>query len=238
MMSNNTAVKIKSNDIKTLNEIQLSELNNQQLRDLLAKSISMTAHYLQFISKIWQELESRGEDLTNLQTGLTKYLPMISSGKLDPEVVIMFAGQQLLLKEVALMPIERQSQIVSGEKVPLVTIDSNDNTSTKYSDVSSLHVRHFAQVFDLGKVRTEEEQKRYLRNKVKRATQKSTGIRKRKVKFVAEQSAFKVGAMLIRSDDLLETLSIISGKSANELEAYLSIPKNQKNELKKEKPQQ
>jgi hypothetical protein len=62
------------------------------------------------------ELESRGEDLSDLKIGLLPLLREIAAGTLLPEVVVKFAGQPAALRAIGKRPMDEQEQYVRGEK--------------------------------------------------------------------------------------------------------------------------
>ena len=69
----------------------LGSMSTQQLRAALAQSLTISARHLAYLASVWGELEKRGEDLSDLRTGLAVYLPQIAAGRLDADAVIRFA---------------------------------------------------------------------------------------------------------------------------------------------------
>jgi hypothetical protein len=61
------------------------------------------------------ELESRGEDLSQLKIGLLPLLRQIAAGVLLPDVVVRYAGQPAAIKQLAGMPIDEQRRYVAEE---------------------------------------------------------------------------------------------------------------------------
>ena len=186
------------NKLTELESLDLKSFKTKDLKKILAQGLEITARHLSFLAKIWSELEGRGEDLTELKTGLTRYLPLVSSGRLEPEALIKFAGQNLLLKEVSLLPTSDQKRLTSGEKVAFVTKDRNENFVTDFVDVSSLHARHYNQLFNFGQIRSEDEQKKIL-SKQPQVQKKPAGkVRKKRVLFDASLNAIKCMNLEIR----------------------------------------
>lgn len=209
-----------SNNLADLESINLKSLETPELKQLLSAAVSVTAQYIQFIARVWHELESRGEDLSELRSGLMRYLPLVHDGKLDASVVISFAGQQLLLREIALMPVDEQKRLAGGEKIPLVTQNAAGDFSTTLVDVKTLHARHYAQVFNMGELRTEQEQMAILSKPAQRK-RRHQKVRRKKVHF--EQDVFRCGQTRILAEDVLDALSNISGKPAVEIMEYLGM---------------
>lgn len=221
-------VEKSSNSLAELERSDLKSLDTHELKQLLSAAVSVTAQYIQFIARVWHELESRGEDLSELRSGLMRYLPLVHDGKLDASVVISFAGQQLLLREIALMPVEEQKRLAGGEKIPLVTQNAAGDFSTAWVDVKTLHARHYGQVFNMGEVRTEQEQIAILSKPAQRK-RRNQKVRRKKVYF--ERDVFRCGQTKILAEDVLDALSGISGKPVSDIRDFLGIKPNHDEKL-------
>lgn len=206
-------------DIETLDKEKLEALPTAELKILLAKAVSVTAQMIDFLANVWRVLEDRGEDLSEMRTGILRYLPLISSGKTASSIVLKFAGQQVLLREIALLPTAEQGRLANGEKVPLVTELHDGSFKTDLVDISSIHVRHYRQLFNLGELRTENEQKAWLNEQKKLQRKKKTQqkVRKKTVHFDQEKMAIKCGATSILLEDIFIPLAKVSGKSESEI---------------------
>lgn len=215
----------KPSQLEELEQIDLNSLGVSELKSLLNQSIQVTTRFIAFLAKVWKALEDKGEDLSDLRHGLMRYLPLVSAGKMDASLLIQFAGQQLLLRELALLPTEEQCRLANGEKIPLVT-KTNEGFSTKLVDLANLHSRYYPQIFTVGRVRTEAEQMAMLdASKPKRRQQK---IRKKNVIIDQQKGAIKCGTTSILIDDVLSALAKVSGKSSAELSEYLGLAVEQK----------
>lgn len=141
----------------------LKEVDTETLKSELAKSLTLTAQHLLYLSEIWRELELRGEDMSQLKSGLGQYLPLIAAGALKAEAVIKFAGQKMLLKRIAHLPPGVQLKLSSGEKIPVVYHDTVSDT-IKQADLScdQLSSAQIRTVFDSHKIRSEDEQYRIV----------------------------------------------------------------------------
>jgi hypothetical protein len=89
-----------------------------ELKAELARLLGFTAENLLRLAVVVAELESRGEDLSDLKIGLLPLLRSIAAGTLLPEVVVRFAGQPRALKAVGALPLDEQRRFASGERAP------------------------------------------------------------------------------------------------------------------------
>ncbi|EAX7621589.1 hypothetical protein KWA75_004590, partial [Salmonella enterica] len=134
----------------------LSTVSTDVLRQELTRGLEITARHLYHLAKIWRELESRGEDLSDIRHGLLSYLPLIAGGKIIPEIVINYAGQKTLLAALAAMPLSVQRQIADTGYVDTVS----DTGEVVAVPVASLRAAEISKIFDFnaGSVRTAQEQ--------------------------------------------------------------------------------
>lgn len=140
----------------------LAGMTNQQLRTALAQSLTMSAKHLAYLAAIWGELERRGEDLSDLRTGLAVYLPQIAAGRLDANAVIRFAGQPTVLRSIMGMPLERQRALARGEPVKVLTAAPDGTYSAAELPAYTLTAAQARMVFDGDKIRSPEEQRASL----------------------------------------------------------------------------
>lgn len=156
----------------------ISELDTETLRGELARALTITAQGLVYLAAVWAELVRRGEDLSNLRSGLGTYLPAIASGRLAPEAVVQFAGQTTLLRRIALLPIEEQRRIAEGEPIPVAVRNDDGEFTERKMPALALTARQVVQIFDDGgRVRTPIEQRQLISHttpKQQRATSTTT----------------------------------------------------------------
>lgn len=136
---------------------RLDEMSTDELRAELASALGLTATGLRYLAAVWEKLEKRGDDLSNLRTGIGVYLPAIAAGTVLPETVVGFAGQPLLLKAVADLPPEEQRRLVDGGTVPVV-VRQGDGYTHRMLPVSGFDARLTRQVFGNRTIRNESEQ--------------------------------------------------------------------------------
>ena len=186
----------------------IKTMTTADLKTAMMKTFAVTAKYIELMADIWMELENRGEDLSDLRSGMTAYLPMVASKRVHPEAVIRFAGQQLLLQEIAMLPLDEQRSLTEGEKIQFVTMSATGVISTDFVDLSSLHVRHFRQVFNMGRIRTPKEQEQFLReqNKNRTTKRKERKIRSKKVVYDKNSDAIVCGGVKILVSDIMKAL--------------------------------
>lgn len=115
----------------------------------------MTAKTLSYLAAVWRELERRGENLSDLRTGIAFYLPQIAAGTLDAELVVRYAGQRMLLHAAGRLPIKEQRRLVETGHVTLVEPGGQAVREVALHRLSSTDVRF---VFGEERLRTTEEQ--------------------------------------------------------------------------------
>lgn len=123
---------------------ELASASTTQLKEELAKAVTITAETLQYMGRIWQELERRGEDMSELRSGLAAYLPAIASGRLRAEAVVRFAGKAMLLNKLAALPINQQDELLAAGEIEVIAPNSDGGVETQkvpLHRVSSEHLR-------------------------------------------------------------------------------------------------
>lgn len=154
----------------------LGSMSTQQLRAALAQSLTISARHLAYLASVWGELEKRGEDLSDLRTGLAVYLPQIAAGRLDADAVIRFAGQPTVLRSMSSLPLERQKALAAGETVDVLTVGEDGTFTTAKMPAYTLTASQARMVFDGDKLRSVPEQQAVLESvKVSRARRTRPG---------------------------------------------------------------
>lgn len=92
------------------------KLSAEELRVELSRQLEMTADSLVRLAVIVHELESRGDDLSEMKNGMIPLLRQIAAGELLPELVVMLSGKPDSLKQATKLSVDEQRQIVKGEK--------------------------------------------------------------------------------------------------------------------------
>lgn len=174
-------------------DLDLANLSSQALRERLAQSLTMTAQHLQHLSMIWAELERRGEDLSDLRTGLAVYMPQIAAGRLDAGAVIRFAGQPTVLKTISGLALDQQQALTRGEPVSVLTVDATGKYATAEMPAYALTAAQARMVFDGNKIRSGEEQRAMLESvRVSKAARVRPGSQNR-VRYDAKADVLRIG---------------------------------------------
>lgn len=194
--------KIEPTDTAALDRVR--ELDTPALRAELAQAIGHTARHLTYLAAVWKELESRGENLSDLRTGIGTYLPLIASGAVLPETVIAFAGQSTLLRAVAALPIEDQRRIANGEPVPVV-VKQDGKFSHRMLPASALPASLVRQVFGERKLRTETEQIALL-STTPPAWKPNRPVQRGKVVVDRTAGTVRIGRSTAAAADVIEAL--------------------------------
>lgn len=154
-MNEITAVQMHE---RSLSPPEIHNLSVQQLRAELARSLTMSAQHLAYLATIWSELELRGEDLSDLRTGLAVYLPQIAAGRLDASAVIRFAGAPTVLRSISTLPLDEQRALAAGKTVEVLTIDAGGKYTTRATPAYALTASQARMVFASEKIRSVTEQ--------------------------------------------------------------------------------
>ena len=159
-----------SNELIKLNENQISSASTNDLKKEFARGLTITSEYLMYMSAIWNELNQRGEDLTDLRSGMMEYMPMIATKQLDAELVVKYAGQKTLLSYLSKLTKKEQSEIVKTGCVDFITVNEEGIKSKKLT-LSSARASDLHQAFDPNRgVRSLEEQEEIVLAKERRKT--------------------------------------------------------------------
>lgn len=150
------------NSITLTPRSDLSRVATEDLRRELAQAIGITAKTLGYLAHIWRELESRGEDLSDLRTGLMAYLPLIADGRLEPELVVRCAGQAMLLKAASEIPLPEQRRLLD-EGAVVAEIDHDGEIVEVRRPLEHLSSADTRRLFSGTTLRTPQEQARLLR---------------------------------------------------------------------------
>lgn len=195
-----------------LNMPDLKTVSTDALRQRLADALTITANALCEMAFIWRELESRGEDLSGLRSGLTVYLPLIADSRLLPEVVVQYAGNRRLLEAMARVTRDDQQSLLDAGTVTVYLPYSGSTTNRTIADMNTPEIQ---QVFGTDRLRSPEEQQRFLESQAlpQMTSQHSLprdnlGLRFRYGALEYEGARIqKTDGKPVRADELLEALS-------------------------------
>ena len=194
----------------------LNNYSTQTLREELVKAVTMTARSIQYLATVWKELERRGEDLSDLRTGLASYLPLIAAGQLDAEVVVCFAGNKTLLQCISRLPIDDQRRLSTGGLLNVVIFDDAGKSNVTRLPAHALTTTQARMVFDEGRIRGADEQRTIAEA---RAFAKRTTTVRSSGTIVADPKTgmLKVGRTKLTSGDVMAALVELSEASRDNL---------------------
>lgn len=147
-----------NDDMAPLGE-RLARMETAALKEALAKSITITSQAVAFMAEVWNELERRGEDLSDLRSGIAAYLPMVASGHLDAEAVIAFAGQRTVLASVATLPLGEQRRLARGGTVRVLLESGEGEFSESDLPVNKIPPMVIRRVIADGRIANTDEQR-------------------------------------------------------------------------------
>ncbi|MFZ7136641.1 hypothetical protein ACLSZP_09615 [Avibacterium avium] len=136
----------------------ISAMSVDDLKNELAKTLTVTAEYLGYVAAIWQELEFRGEDLSHLRHGMMTYIPLIATKQLDARLVVNYAGQKTLLSSLSRLPIEQQQKLIASNIIDVVDIDADNKQVIKKIALSDLTAAQIYQVLGDGEIKRPDQQ--------------------------------------------------------------------------------
>ncbi|MGH2367595.1 MAG: hypothetical protein ACRDI2_05295 [Chloroflexota bacterium] len=162
-------------------EIDLHSMSIEELRSELARSLTLSAHSLVRLAAIWRELELRGEDMADLRSGLTIYLPRIAAGEIAAEAVVAFAGRDSLLRSLSGMPLGQQRAFAAGREIEIARLARSGGVSagitTDRMPLARMSAAEIRQVLHRGRIRHVIEQRDVLLER-ELAPRRSTATRR------------------------------------------------------------
>jgi hypothetical protein len=188
-------------------ELAVASLTTKELKQELAVAFQLTASNLLRMANIIRELESRGEDLSDLRMGLVGYLRMIAHGQLAASAVIRFAGRPALLNAISNLPLTDQEKLSAGERIELAVFQ-NGKVTSRLVDAYDLAADQVKQVFERGAIRTVAQQVPLLESKAnaarlpKKEREGKVTVDRRRKGLVLNRTFFAVADIVDRLADL------------------------------------
>jgi hypothetical protein len=210
---------------ETLPAEHLQAMSTEELRGELARSLQLNASQLLHLAAVWRELERRGEDLSDLRSGMGAYLPMIAAGRLDANAVVKFAGQTTILRALIDLPIERQRAIIADTPIDVVVLDAAGESQIKALPAYTLTAAQVRQVFAPGRLRDTKEQEAVLLQTVtrKRKARAIAGTGQR-VRYDASADTLVVGRQRVAVGDVLGALVVAGDDDGAESDDAKTVP--------------
>lgn len=140
--------------------MNLKRLTVAQLRTEFNKAVANTAAGLRRMAVIWVELKERGEDMSAFTNPLLSFLPAVASGKLEPEMLLIYGGRSDVLSKIATLVPEEQKRLASGEgRVQIIDTVKGAARSVRLMDLT---IPKLNQIIGDGRIRTPDEQRPHV----------------------------------------------------------------------------
>lgn len=153
---NNLTIETKSTAV--------ADFSTDELRSELGRALQLTAEALAYAAEIWQELTERGEDLSDLRSGLSTYLPQIARRELSPRALIGLLDRRSILARVARAPIDEQETLIDA---PICVVSEHGEEHRQLLDLAPSEALRV--IDENGRVRSPEEQRARLKTRRQRA---------------------------------------------------------------------
>lgn len=189
-----TAIAKRPND--------LTAIDTETLKAELAASLRTTAQGLVRMAAIVAELQTRGEDLSDLRLGLVTWLRKIASGQVLPEIVVRYQGSPQLLRSISALPLNDQQRFADGEPVKLIVDLSGDH---RLVEPLKLTREQLHQVFAADHVRDDTEQIMVMETRRNRPAKPET--KSRRVRGDKDAGGIFVGRAFAEHGDVLAALA-------------------------------
>lgn len=189
----------------------LDGMTSDQLKEELAKGLSLTAKNIVVLAKIVKRLETRGEDLSDLKIGIINYLRKIAQGQLCADVLVRFAGRPSLIDAISRLPMDDQVKLAKGEQVKIAVYGQDGFLTHRMADPLIMPPDQFRQAFASDHIRGEAEQVLVLDQRRTRKMKKPL----EQIGFLSidkERGGVSVGKRFISLHDLVAAVKELQGK--------------------------
>lgn len=208
------------NELVMRSENELPSLSVGELRAELVRALEISAASLAYLAAVYRELVRRGEDLSDLRSGLAVHLPAIADGKLAPEAAVRFAGRAMLLRCVATLPLAEQRRLADGGVVPVVREGAAGGMERLDLPAHELKSTELRLVFDeRGYIHSHDEQEAMLARRRPHTRHRAAPLRI----DPASQGKFLVGNARVDRADLVSAL-VMTADTPEPERAEISIP--------------
>lgn len=195
------------NELVAQTDVEVSSMTTEELKAELARGLTMTAAILSKLARIWDELERRGEDLSELRYGVARLLPLIASGRLASEAVVAFAGRPLILRCLEGVPLDEQRKLADGMPIPVYLPGSDEPQSLPLVRIPSVAV---TRVICDGSVRTPAEQRLAMRKREKK-TEENKEQRRGTITVEKEERTIRIGRYTVPLASVIAALAEAAG---------------------------
>lgn len=193
-------------ELTLMSQQQIYAASIEDLKRELARGLEITAERLRYVAEIWQELHRRGEDLSDLRSGLMEYIPLIATRQVDPNLVIACAGHKTLLSALSRLPIEKQNEIAKSGAVEIAHLNENGEKIVVEKTLANLRADDIYYAFGDGYLRNTSEQ---IKLRLKHSAKPKTPKKPRKtsnIRFNNDGATMRIGTNTVNIEQLIETL--------------------------------
>lgn len=186
---------------------EIKAMDTDDLKSRLARAVGVTARGLYEASLIYEELRLRGEPVEEMRIALAPYLPRIARGEVAAEAVLGLAGFRTALDRVALMPPDKQREVINQTIPVVISVDGDTPTviTRRIDEMTAREVRVL--ISDYGRVLSVEEQADVLRtSKLRGVKSHSTKPRGRQPRIAIDGHHVVVGKQAVTITHLLDEL--------------------------------
>ena len=201
-------------------------MSTDELREELRRSLQMTADNLRRIASIVRTLEERGEDLSALRIGLMPYLRQIAYGQVMPEIVVRYAESPMLVRTISQLPMPDQQRLAKGDPIPLAV--GSPGTPLDHRMVDPIYLRRdqVSLVFARDHIRTIEEQKIILENRLPKPddNRDRDGSSSKRVRPDRKRGGITIGRIFAPTAEVVTALSELRGVDSESGERTKTVP--------------
>lgn len=183
--------------------------STDQLRELLAQELRLTADCLIRLAGIVLELQRRGEELTEFRSSLAQSVMDIAAGKLLPDTVVQFASRPDVLHILRHQPLALQHRLIAGEPIHIVAADRGQ-LLTRSLALVDLRPAELRLAFDETGLRSVDEQKRMILKKQSKKTRQAVDI---SIVPLPATNQIRIGDMRIDRETIVAALAQLSSES-------------------------
>lgn len=169
-------------------------------REALQSCLAASAAQIARAAKILSDMEFSGDDLSGISPHIIRLLHRVGRQQMLPEVFTELAGR--LRSRVSLLPLPMQRKILDGEPVSMVVMREN-GVEVLRVDARKIEPAQVLQVFDLGRLRDESEQRAYIEAHTRR---QPVSENQAEIEVLPNRGGIRVNGIFIPKNDLLDYL--------------------------------
>jgi len=158
---------------------------------------------------VWNELERRGEDLSDLRVGIARTLPLIAAGRLAAEAVVAFAGRPAHLRALEGLPLPDQRRLAAGDSIDVVMPD--DERTVERMPIAQIPAARLRLILDEKVLSPTEQRVRLGRLRRPKAPREEQSERRYNVRVDRDVGLVYVGRMAVPLADVLTALGADAG---------------------------